>query len=207
MTARDNDVASGGTPRLRDVTVREVLSPSIGGQQFRVEQMAFADGGRMVVATADGLFWWNWDRDRQASRAQPERWPIPTDAITEGPFAVVSVEGVAGGAAREPVLAVVDRGSRSALYFASSGQDIGRTAIDADWSTGIVPSITSTQRGFVLSVGRSILHYAIREADGGIRATLLGEGESPLPPASISSTPDARRVVAAIDGIRGGHPG
>jgi WD40 repeat protein len=66
-----NGEASGELMR-RSVT-REVLSPVIGGKSLRVDGMAFADGGRMVVSSADGVFWWNWDLDRQASRARLER--------------------------------------------------------------------------------------------------------------------------------------
>jgi hypothetical protein len=82
----------GGFGELKRYSVeRDLLAPSIGGAAWRVEHMSLANGGRMVVSTADGAYWWNWDGDRQASGARPERWPLPSEAIAGRRFAVLSI--------------------------------------------------------------------------------------------------------------------
>jgi serine/threonine protein kinase/WD40 repeat protein len=191
---------------MRYDVARDLLLPSIGGPSFRVERMAFAGRGRMVVSTADGVYTWNWADEPQASRARPERWPLASEAVAKRPFAALTI--AAAGAARpaELVLAAIDRESGSVRFYAGSGNEIGRADIDAPMPMGAALSITATDRGFMIGAGTRILHYAVRRDGDSVRADLLGASDLPMPVRGVASTPDGRVAVATMCGDDGSSP-
>ncbi|MFN9078023.1 MAG: protein kinase domain-containing protein [bacterium] len=190
---------------MRCSVLQEVLVPSVGSVSRPVGRMAFADGGRMVVSNAEGVFWWNWDRDRQASRTRLERWPLASDAVAGRPFAVLSFADPSADATRRAVLAVADGASGVVRFFAESGAEVGRTGIEAPMSTDAPLSIAATERGFVLGAGGRFLHYAVTATPSAVRAELLGSCELPSAVRSVSSTPNARKAVATV-AAAGGSP-
>ena len=197
--------SSGELMRLS--VTREVLAPSVGGASFRVDGMAFADGGRMVVAGADGVFWWNWDLDRQASRARLERWPLPSEAVVGKPFAALSIaEAASTGASRRTVLAVADRESGSVRFFSESGAEVGRAAIDAPMAADREPSIAATADGFVIGAGSRFLNYAVTATADGVRAALIGSCDLPRAVRSVGATSARGKAVATVASADGSLP-
>jgi len=177
---------------------RELLAPSVGGPSLRIEDMSFAGGGRMVVATADGLFWWDWDGDRQASRARLERWPLPSGAVGGRPFAVLSAIRAQSAGERQVLLAVVDGASARVRFYADSGAEVGDLAIEAPGRADGTFSIAATERGFVLGVDRRIASYTVAVEKGRVRANMIASTECAGSVRSVSATPDGRAVVATI---------
>ncbi|MBI1304805.1 MAG: protein kinase [Phycisphaera sp.] len=192
---------------LRRISVeRDLLAPAIGGPSMRVEHMAFAGDGRMVVSTAEGVFWWDWDRDRQASRVRLERWPLPSEAIAGRPFAVISVERDAPGGERRAMLAVVDRDTARVRFFDESGTAVGDAAIDALSSRDAPVSIAPTRRGFVVGAGRRIMSYAVLPSGTAVRAERIAATECEGTVRSVASTPEGDALVATIDGRGDANP-
>jgi serine/threonine protein kinase len=184
----------------RYAVLREVLSPTLGSAEMRVDEMAFADGGLMAVTTAEGAFWWNWDLDRQASRARPERIPIARELVAGRPIAVVAVAASGPNTDTRAVLAVVAPDATSVVFYASSGEELGRTAITGRAPADAEPSISATAGGFVLGVGRRVERHAVIEEGGRVRAELIGSALLDGIVEGVSATPDGTRMVAAISG-------
>lgn len=197
--------SSQGELMVYDVA-RDLLVPTIGGPSFRIGRMAFAGDGRMAVSAGDGVYLWNWTVDRQASRAKPERWPLPSDAVGDRPFAVLSLRVKPDDRAPQQVLAVVDRASASVRFFSSSGNEVGRTAIDVAASEDLSDSIAATGDGFMLGVGAEVRHYSARRTGDVVRAELRGACELPMPVRGVSATPDGRRAVATMCPPDGASP-
>ena len=189
----------GGFGELKRYSVeRDLLAPSIGGAAWRVEHMSLANGGRMVVSTADGAYWWNWDGDRQASRVRPERWPLPSEAIAGRRFAVLSIARDAAGGERQTVLAVADGGAARVRFYAESGAEVGEALIDAPLSADAPMSIAPTERGFVVGTGRRVTTYAASSVSGRVRAELIASTECAGIVRSVSATPDGRALVVGV---------
>lgn len=186
----------------RYAVAREVLSPSLGGASLRIAQMAFDGEGRMAVTTDEGAFWWNWDLDRQASRARPERIPIARELVAGRPIAVVAVATSSPNADRRVALAVVAPDATSVVFYATSGEELGRMAITGRAPTDAEPSISATAGGFVLGVGRRVERHAVIEAGGRVRAELIGSELLDGIVQSVCATPDGTRVVVAISGAK-----
>jgi serine/threonine protein kinase len=184
----------------RYTVVREVLSPTLGSAEMRVDEMAFAGGDLMAVTTAEGAFWWNWNLDRQASRARPERIPIARELVAGRPIAVIAVAASGPNADTRAVLAVVAPDATGVVFYATSGEELGRTAITGRAPADAEPSISATAGGFVLGVGRRVERHAVIEAGGRVRAELIGSALLDGIVEGVSATPDGTRVVAAISG-------
>jgi serine/threonine protein kinase/sugar lactone lactonase YvrE len=184
----------------RYAVVREVLSPTVGSAEMPVNEMAFAGGGLMAVTTAEGAFWWNWDLDRQASRARPERIPIARELVAGRPIAVIAVAASGPNADTRAVLAVVAPDATSVVFYATSGEELGRMAITGRAPADAEPSISATAGGFVLGVGRRVERHAVIEAGGRVRTELIGSDLLDGIVEGVSATPDGTRVVAAISG-------
>ena len=195
--------ADGGTLFVGEVSgelkrfsvERELLVPSLGGGSSRIERMSFAEGGRMVVSTAEGAFWWNWDIDRQASRARLERWPLPSEAIAGRPFAVLA----AGGERRQAVLAVVDGAAARVRFYAESGAEIGSATIHMPREVDAAVSLAPTARGFILGFDSRVASYAVDFADGVPRVEERGSIACAGTVRSVSATPDGRALAAIVD--------
>jgi serine/threonine protein kinase/WD40 repeat protein len=185
----------------RFAVVREVLSPTLGSAEMQVNEMAFAGGGLMAVTTAEGAFWWNWDLDRQASRARPERIPIARELVAGRPIAVVEVAASGPDAATRAALAVVAPDATSVVFYATSGEELGRMAITGRAPGDAEPSISATAGGFVLGVGRRVERHAVIEAGGRVRAELIGSDPLDGIVRSVCATPDGTRVAAVISGV------
>ncbi len=185
----------------RYAVVREVLSPTLGSAEMRVDEMAFAGGDLMAVTTAEGAFWWNWNLDRQASRARPERIPIARELIAGRPIAVVAVAASGPNADTRAVLAVVAPDATSVVFYATSGEELGRMAITGRVPGDAEPSISATAGGFVLGVGRRVERHAVIEAGGRVRAELIGSETLDGIVRSVCATPDGTRVAAVISGV------
>ena len=185
----------------RYAVVREVLSPTLGSAEMQVNEMAFAGGGLMAVTTAEGAFWWNWDLDRQASRARPERIPIARELVAGRPIAVVAVAASGPNAATRAALAVVAPDATSVVFYATSGEELGRVAITGRAPADAEPSISATADGFVLGVGRRVERHAVIEAGGRVRAELIGSETLDGIVRSVCATPDGTRVAAVISDV------
>jgi serine/threonine protein kinase len=184
----------------RYAVVREALSPTLGSAEMRVDEMAFAGGDLMAVTTAEGAFWWNWNLDRQASRARPERIPIARELVAGRPIAVIAVAASGPNADTRAVLAVVAPDATSVVLYASSGEELGRTAITGRAPADAEPSISATAGGFVLGVGRRVERHTVIEAGGRVRTELIGSALLDGVVEGVCATPDGTRVVAAISG-------
>ena len=185
----------------RYAVVREVLSPTLGSAEMRVDEMAFAGGDLMAVTTAEGAFWWNWNLDRQASRARPERIPIARELVAGRPIAVIAVAASGPNADTRAVLAVVAPDATSVVFYATSGEELGRMAITGRAPADAEPSISATAGGFVLGVGRRVERHAVIEAGGRVRAELIGSETLDGIVRSVCATPDGTRVAASISDV------
>ncbi|MFN9078171.1 MAG: hypothetical protein ACK5WX_12185, partial [bacterium] len=194
-------VAEGNSDAIRAVDVeRELLTPTIGGGVQAVSGFAFVDSETLLLARADGFFRWNWSRDPDGRVAKLDAWPLPSDASRGGAFAVVSPDG-----GRTKALAIVDADARAVRIYSEAGGPLAEVGIDGDARTdgdGSTP-IAATRDGFLLGIGRTLVHYGlVSSPEGRLAIKLLGESALPADIESIGATEGGRRAVATVFGSR-----
>ena len=194
-------VAEGNSDAIRAVDVeRELLTPTVGGGVQAVSGFAFVDSETLLLARADGFFRWNWSRDPDGRVAKLDAWPLPSDASRGGAFAVVSPDG-----GRTKALAIVDADARAVRIYSEAGGPLAEVGIDGDARTdgdGSTP-IAATRDGFLLGIGRTLVHYGLASsADGRLAIKLLGESALPADIESLGATEGGRRAVATVFGSR-----